>query len=159
MPAILKPVEATRSKDCGNDRQRSTGEQEGIMEHTKGKSNNPELLFGQFLVNEHAVNESDVVEALNIQKERTTPIGQLALKNNMLTMQKIFAILNAQVNSSKRFGEVAVELGYLSKESVDVLLNIQKEGRPPIGEILVEINKLDRNTLENLLEKYRQLGK
>ena len=63
------------------------------MEETK--------LFGQFLVNEGAVMEADVVEALNIQRGKTTQIGQLALKNNMLTMQKIFAILNAQVTSNK----------------------------------------------------------
>ena len=38
------------------------------MEHAKGNGNNPDLLFGQFLVNEKVVNESDIVEALNIQK-------------------------------------------------------------------------------------------
>jgi CBS domain-containing protein len=114
----------------------------------------PEEHFGQFLVKEGIVNEADVVTALNIQKRRTIPIGELAAKYNMLSMQDVFNVLNAQQRSTKRFGEIAVDLGYITKEGVDVLLRLQKESRPRIGEILVELKKVEHDVIEILVKKY-----
>jgi CBS domain-containing protein len=117
----------------------------------------PEEHFGQFLVKEGIVTETDVVNALNIQKKRTTPIGELAAQYNMLTMQDVFNVLNKQQGSSKRFGEIAIEFGYITKESVDVLLRMQQESRPKIGEILVELKKIDQEVIETLFKQYKNL--
>jgi len=114
----------------------------------------PEEHFGQFLINEGIVSDADIVEALNIQRRRTTPIGELATKHGMLTVEDVFNILNKQTDSTKRFGEIAVELGYITEESVGILLRIQKESRARIGEILVEGKKVDHDVMENLVKKY-----
>ncbi|MBC8413370.1 MAG: hypothetical protein ISR96_04020 [Nitrospira sp.] len=113
-----------------------------------------EKLFGEFLVKVGLVTETDIVEALNIQKQKTPPVGEIALKQKMLNMQKIFQILNHQVGSGKRFGEIAVELGFMSEQSAVLLLQIQDDCRPRIGDILVEQKKLDRDILEIAHRKF-----
>jgi len=118
-------------------------------------TSDPEEHFGQFLVSEGIVSDADVVDALNIQRRRTTPIGEIATQYGVLTVENVFSILNKQKDSTKRFGEIAVELGYITKESVDILLRIQKESRARIGEILVEQKKVDHNVMEILVEKYK----
>ena len=62
------------------------------------------LRFGQLLVNKGYVDVAAIVEALDLQRQGTLPIGRLALQ------KKLFIILNAQIDTPKRFGEIAVEL-------------------------------------------------
>ena len=54
--------------------------------------------LGQFLVNSGIVNEEDIYDALNIQRKKTVPIGQLASERKWLTVKQIFEILNAQAD-------------------------------------------------------------
>jgi hypothetical protein len=110
--------------------------------------------FGQYLVNRGVVDEEAIIDALNIQRKRTIPIGKIGLEEKVLSFKEVFDILNAQVNTPKLFGEVAVELGYLTEKEVDRLLKIQQERRPHTGEILLEMNKLDKETLDIELENY-----
>jgi hypothetical protein len=114
------------------------------------------LRFGQFLTSRDIVTEDDVIEALNIQKERTTPIGKIALKENMLTIKQVFTVLNEQINNPKMFGEIAVELGFLQEGQIAKLLQKQRELRPPIGEILVEMNRMSAEILYRELRAFHE---
>ena len=110
--------------------------------------------FGQFLINHGIVDEDTVYEALNIQKQKTIPIGKIALAEKMLDVKQIFRILNDQLETPKLFGEIARELGYLNENDVQKLLTLQKLRRPRIGQILVEMNKIDQETCNSMLEAY-----
>ena len=111
--------------------------------------------FGQYLINRGKVSEEDILDALDIQKRQTVPVGKIALAQKILTRKQVLKILNAQADTTKYFGEVAIELGYLSKEDIDKLLKIQNKKRPRIGEILIAMQKIDENTLNEELENYR----
>jgi len=119
--------------------------------------------FGQFLVTRGVVNEEAVINALNLQKERTLPIGKIALREKLLSVKQVFHILNEQGKNYnngqqgknyKLFGQIAVELGYLTEQDVRKLLEIQQKSRPLLGELLVEIGALSQHELERELAEY-----
>jgi hypothetical protein len=114
--------------------------------------------FGQ-LIKHGIVNETAVLEALNLQKKRSIAVGQIALQGRMLSINQVFEVLNAQISTAKLFGELAVEKGLLKNKEVERLLEKQKISRPLLGEILVEMNKITSEDLDVLIKKFKKASK
>lgn len=120
-------------------------------------------MFGQFLIDLEIVDEAAVYEALNIQKSQIIPIGKIAIRDRMLTVNQVFEILNVQAETEihahlqKPFGKIAIERGYLDEPQVKGLLAIQKKIVQPIGEILVKMKKIDRDVLEKTLKEFKEV--
>lgn len=110
--------------------------------------------FCKYLLEKGIVEEDAIYEALNIQRDNSRPIGQIALKERRLTVKQVFAVLDAQVDDKRRFGEIAVDLGYVQAEDIEDLLLIQQKERPDIGEILLDLGKIDEITLSEMQTEY-----
>ncbi len=108
----------------------------------------------QFVINCGYVNDKVPLEALNIQKERTLPIGKIALEEKMLTVKAVFTILNKQIDSPKLFGEIAIDLGFLTKTDIEQLMEFQENSRHRVGEILVEMGIISKKEYDDLLKDY-----
>ncbi len=112
--------------------------------------------FGKFLVNNGVLDEKAVYDAMNMQMKKKVPIGQIAVKERVLTINQVFNILNKQADTPKLFGEIAIDMGYLVKDGVEKLLAFQREDMPGIEEILVMMKKIDKKTCTDMLEKYQK---
>ena len=122
------------------------------------------MRLGEFLVSRGAVRSGDIVAALELQQHEQQPLGRLALRHGLLTINDIFNILRIQAdritardrdNVEYLFGDIAVELGFLTTEDVLNLLKIQMETRPPLGDLLVSMGVLTAEDLSRELEAYR----
>ena len=116
---------------------------------------NQHKFFGSHLVERGIVTAEDVLTALERQRCRQRPIGQIALREGLLRVRDAFRILNEQGRHPGRlFGEVAVELGLMKPEDVESLLTKQRQERPKLGEVLVEMGALSREQMEAELRVY-----
>ena len=84
-------------------------------------------------------------------------IGQILLKQNLITENVLLTSLAKQKNQDKRLGEILIQDGYLTREAINRQLKNQKIS---LGEILIEKNLVSAEQLnEILLEQiYRQQG-
>jgi hypothetical protein len=114
--------------------------------------------FGQFLIKHGIVDETAVLEALNLQKKRSIAVGQIALQERVLSINQIFEVLNAQISTAKLFGELAVEKGFLKNKEVE-RYSKAKISRPLLGEILVEMNKITSKDPDFLIKKFKNSSK
>lgn len=110
--------------------------------------------FGQFLVNRGLVTEADIDEAMDIQQTRQTLLGQIAIREQYMTIRQVMHVLRDQAGTALQFGEVAVRLGYLDEPDVEELLNIQAGTKPELADILIEQGKLSAENCLRMLDEF-----
>ena len=68
--------------------------------------------FGQYLLEKGRITSQQLLDALERQKEITTPIGSMALEQGCLTAEQVKRILEQQRKRHRSFGELACEMGF-----------------------------------------------
>lgn len=115
--------------------------------------------IGRILVEEHAVSEIELADALQVQQRRRGALlGDYLIEEGFTTRAQLDQALDLQkVRPSLRLGEALIELGLLTSEALHTVLAHQRTARGrPIGEILVEMGALDTQTLTKVWA--RKLG-
>lgn len=112
--------------------------------------------FIQYILDNKLLPQDVVERALEVQKKRfATPVGEIALRLNMLTQEQVGTILALQkAGEQKMFGEIAVRLGYLQDKDIDKLLSAQKRLRAPIVKIMTETNAASAKQLSQWYSEY-----
>jgi hypothetical protein len=94
--------------------------------------------FGIYLKKKGIITAEQLVVALEVQLNRLTPIGQLALEEGMISPRDIFDVLRAQrERPNVRFGDLAIDMGLMSRRDLTRLLMLQADRKRAISEILV----------------------
>lgn len=95
------------------------------------------------LIRSGAISAEQYIEALERQQAETSPLGQVAIEEGVLSPRDVFEILHTQrLYQDRRFGDLAVQLGKLKRPDVALLLLEQLEQRRPILQHLVELGAL-----------------
>lgn len=81
--------------------------------------------FGNYLVKNGVITETQLEEVLELQKTSRVKMGLIAVSEKMLTARQTYEINMLQVTLDKRFGDIAVEKGYLTPEQVDKIISLQ----------------------------------
>lgn len=118
--------------------------------------------FGEYLVQQNIIQETDLDHALAIQKTDRVPLGQLALQKGLIDNKHLFRILSRQrrpEDRNKNFGTLAITMGYLDQEQVDSLLEQQTHTNRLLGEILVFLKLVSQMKLIKALKKFRAQNK
>ena len=113
------------------------------------------VFFGQFLINEGAIDEAQLDAALEATFDRNLPIGQLAIRAGYMSRVAVKITCQAQRSRDLRFGELACELGFLTEEQVERLLHQQTETHLYLGEALVAMGALEQSSLPRWLDRYK----
>ncbi len=125
------------------------------------------MKFGEFLVQRHTVATTHLVAALERQRQAQQPLGRIALRHELLSINEVFNILklqadriDAQTNDQDDylFGDLAIELGFLNEEELFKILRIQLETRPALGDTLVEMGVLTTDQLREEITAFRSLA-
>ncbi|HZA56441.1 MAG TPA: hypothetical protein VE616_19520, partial [Candidatus Udaeobacter sp.] len=62
--------------------------------------------FGQYLLEKGRITSQQLLDALEYQKEITTPIGAMSLEQSLLTTEQFKKVLEQQKKKSRSFGEL-----------------------------------------------------
>lgn len=110
--------------------------------------------FGQFLIEQGAVNSDQIRAALKLMDDENRSLGALAEAGGILTADEAAKVNAQQRYSDIPFGELAVEMGLLSAEQVDYLVGFQEQTRLRIGQALVRLGALPNDRLLQLLVRF-----
>ncbi len=95
-----------------------------------------------------------VLEALDVQREKMQPLGKIARREGKLDDTQVYECLNKQKTERRPFGSIAIELGYLTRDEVNELLEVQNN-EPSLGDILVEMGLIERAVMEKEMAEYK----
>lgn len=93
--------------------------------------------FGHYLLDEGKLSSEQLTQAIDYQNANNLSLGELAVRENLITEKEANKINDKQRSLDKRFGEVAISLGLLSDPQIMDLLAIQKKEKIFFGEILI----------------------
>jgi len=110
--------------------------------------------FGQYLIEQGAVDSDQIRAALKLMDEENRSLGELAEAGGILTAEEAEKVNAQQRTCDIPFGELAVEMGLLSEEQVDYLVGFQEQTRLRIGQALVRLGFLPNERLLNLLVRF-----
>ncbi len=100
------------------------------------------LQFCLYLVESEAITANQFVSAIQRQQESRRPIGELLLRQGLMTMKQVFAVLSQQSESQARFGEIAIENGFINRNQLSHILMEQAEKGESLSEILIDQKSL-----------------
>jgi len=113
------------------------------------------LYFGEYLLRKGLIEEKDILVARYVQQQANKQIGQLALKQKLLTAQKVREILQQQhKKKSRKFGEIAIDLKILTRNQVKDLITYQEKHNFLIGEIFTYEGKFTRQQIEEEIRQF-----
>jgi len=93
--------------------------------------------FGHYLLDENKLSNEQLTEAIDYQSANNLSLGELGVRENLITKKEAEKINDKQRSLDKRFGEVAISLELLSDPQIMDLLAIQKKEKIFFGEILI----------------------
>ncbi|MBC8554962.1 MAG: hypothetical protein H8D23_35565, partial [Candidatus Brocadiales bacterium] len=92
--------------------------------------------FGEYLVYEGKIDAYELESAIHYQNVEHVVLGVLALQEEHLNERQLCDVLDYQRERGGLFGEIAIELGFINEDGVDALLKKQGEKHIRIGEVL-----------------------
>ena len=111
-------------------------------------------LFEAFLARRGVIDPLAVVEVLETVCQQRPRIGQLALREQLLSVGEVCDVLDRQLESRLPFGAIAVDLGYLTAGQLGGLLQLQQKTSPKGAEVLRSRGLLDASSLSQLEAQY-----
>ena len=112
------------------------------------------------LVDNGYITPEQAMHVLREQMASRTPIGQIAVECEVMTMGQVFDVLAKQSESNLPFGELAIEMGYLNREQLGDLILRQLDSIPSQFELLVKSGALSEAELNKaiLANRLRRMG-
>ncbi len=112
--------------------------------------------FGQYLLEQRAVGNADLLKAIELQETTNLKFGATALAMGMITLPAFEQVHDAQRLEDLKFGDMAIKLGILTEDQVKQVLIRQKNNHLYIGEALVRIGALSSEQLKHYLEAFKE---
>ena len=112
--------------------------------------------FGHYLLDEGKLTNEQLTEAIEYQATRNLSLGELAVREGLISAKEADTINDKQRTLDKRFGEVAISLKLLTDPQIGDLLQIQKKEKIFFGEILILKNFMNEATLESELSRFEE---
>ena len=114
----------------------------------------PQMFFGQFLVEQGAIDDDALQSAIELVDEVNARVGELGVERGYLTPAQVELVQVEQRQVDCRFVDLAVQLELLSIGQADDLLAEQRRRHKPLGEALVELELLNAAELDAWLDRY-----
>lgn len=112
------------------------------------------LLFGRFLVLGGHLSESDIIEALRVQRDLNAMSAFALIEQRLLSLEEIGRLWDCQRRELVSFQEAMRRQGLPSGTDHQAVAQTLRQQRTPLGEILVGQGKISREALSTLLEQH-----
>lgn len=116
----------------------------------------PARFFGQFLLERGVVTGEALLTAIEYQSSHNLKLGELAVREGLLTQGDADQINREQRRQDAQFGQVALSLNKLTPDQIDRLAAKQKQSHIFIGEALVAVQAIGKAQLAEELAAYKQ---
>lgn len=113
--------------------------------------------FSRWLISQGVLDIPRVGKALLNFNQPRVRIGDLAVRQELLSLHDIEQILDEQDETQDRFGEIAVRRNYLTEDQLVGLLILQQEDPIQVAEQFLCKEVLDQQQLQTLLRDYFNL--
>lgn len=113
-----------------------------------------QLRFSRWLISRGVLDIPRVGKALLEYKQRQMRLGDLALRQELLSQTEVDQILEEQAASDARFGDVAVRRDLLTEDQLIGLLILQQEDPLSVAELFLRRSILTEEDLQSLLKEY-----
>jgi len=115
--------------------------------------------FGHYLLDEKIISPEQLTQAVEYQAENNLSLGEIAVRENLITLKDAETINDKQRSLDKRFGEVSVSLGLLTEKQIDYLLATQKKEKVFFGEVLLKKDFISQKALDTALATFEEQQK
>ena len=95
-------------------------------------------LFGKYLLEQRAINESDYRTLINEQMNVRVRLGTIAVADGMMTEEQVEKVNRLQMTQDRRFGDIAVDLGLITDEQLGGLLKKQGDSYLQFVQLLTD---------------------
>jgi CheY-specific phosphatase CheX len=112
--------------------------------------------FGNYLLDKGKLTPEQLTEAVEYQSLKNLSLGEIAVREQLITLKDAETINDKQRVLDKRFGEVSVSLGILTEEQIEILLKLQKKEKIFFGEVIVEKNFISQELLSQELQAFEK---
>jgi len=112
--------------------------------------------FGQYLLKEKYLTESQLKTALEYQQSVRLKLGVLAINAGYMNANQASLVHKMQAKMDKKFGELAVDAGYLKEEQVEELLSSQKFGHLLLAQALIDKEYMSLEKFEAAINEYKK---
>jgi len=112
--------------------------------------------FGQYLIENSYITNTNLLEAIKYQKSKNLKLGVMVIDKGFMTSDQVEQALNIQRTQDTPFGEACIDKGFLTREQLDQLLVTQKEERIYLGDALVELGHLSLDKVEKYLIEFKK---
>jgi CheY-specific phosphatase CheX len=116
----------------------------------------PIRFFGQFLLENGAINAEQLLAAISYQEKTNLKFGDTAIQLGLLDKDKREKIFSLQRTADLQTGEAGIKLGFLTPAQVDQVLRAQKNSHVMIGEALVKTGALSDAQLSEQLQVFKK---
>ncbi len=115
------------------------------------------IVLAEFLVTRGFVSAAVMAEAQAARALSRVPLGQVAMRANLLTFKQVFDVLAHQTKTRQMFGQAAVALRLLTTREVDSLLRQQYATMTPLEDVLVEMEAMLADDMTAALGDFHRL--
>ena len=112
------------------------------------------LLFGRFLVLGGHISESDIIEALRVQRDLNAMSALALIEQRLLSLEEIGRLWDCQRRELVSFEEAMDRQGLPAGTDPKTVLKALRGQSIPLGEILVGQGKISREILMAQLEQH-----
>ncbi|MCK7578607.1 MAG: hypothetical protein MZV65_24595 [Chromatiales bacterium] len=112
------------------------------------------LLFGRFLVLGGHISESDIIEALRVQRDLGAMSAFALIEQGLLSMEELGRLWDCQRRELVSFEDAMCRQGLPAGTDPKTVLKALRGQRTQLGEILVGQGKISREALNALLEQH-----
>ncbi|MEX0716229.1 MAG: HDOD domain-containing protein [Planctomycetaceae bacterium] len=112
------------------------------------------LKLSRWLVERRVFDVPTLTKALQATDTRWLRVGEIAQRQQMLSMEQVDHVLAEQSRSGVRFGEAGIGLGLLCETRLARLLALQQEDPATLVRTLVRLGMLDEGEAAGLIDAY-----
>jgi type IV pilus assembly protein PilB len=111
-----------------------------------------ESRLGELLIERKVISESQLQDALRLQKEASSyiPLGQVLIDTGLITRRQLHMFLDGTKKRSK-LGEVLLRSGAIDSGQLERALDEQRSLRLPLGQTLIKLGYLTEETMRQAL--------
>jgi len=113
------------------------------------------VFFGQYLLNEGALNREDLNRLLDISKKTRVKLGVLAINSGLMTADNVNRVNQLQTKIDKRFGQISIDEGFLTEPELGILLSVQDSEHLKLSQTLIDQHIMSYEEVESYLKKYK----
>ncbi len=113
-------------------------------------------LFGKYLLEQQAINESDYRTLINEQMNVRVRLGTIAVADGLMTEEQVEKVNRLQMTQDRRFGDIAVDLGLITDEQLGGLLKKQGDSYLQFVQLLTDMTDISAAKLDEYIEDFRK---